>query len=53
MEKYNQLARQMEWLENYRDANFDKADHSPVLYLSPFYSGVCKGSKRLSLYGPG
>jgi hypothetical protein len=53
VEKYNQLARQMEWLENYRDANFDKADHSPVLCISPFYSDLCKSSKRLSLCGPG
>jgi len=53
MKKYNQLARQMERLENYSDANFDNADHFPVLYISPFYSDLCKGSERLSLYGPG
>jgi len=51
--EYNQLTRQMGWLENYTDANFDNVDHSAVLYISPFYSDLCKGSERLSLYGPG
>jgi len=53
MKKYNQLKRQMECLENYSDASFDKADHSAVLYVSPFYSDLCKGSERLSMCGPG